>query len=124
MSQTVTEEQAFITEINAQAGEGDRFVEKVYADWLDEMGDPRAEAWRVLLEAGKRPELWFGEEWHWFKTMFFQRNERIESRLDDSLFLAYPRSYDGFETFFDAMNAAAIAWVRANRDEDFMGCQT
>ena len=44
-----------IAEINANAGRGDRFVEKVYADWLDEQGDPRAEAWRVLLEAGKRP---------------------------------------------------------------------
>ena len=115
--QALSIEQQFIESINANAGQGDRFVERVYADWLDELGDPRAEGWCFLLKEGKRPELWFGEEWHWFKS-FNRFPTHQSSRLDNSLFHVHPGSYDGFETYFEAVNAAAIAWVRRNRDED------
>ena len=112
-------EQAFIAEINANAGRDPRTIEYAYSDWLDEQGDPRAEAWRVLLEAGKRPEF-YDDIWWWWSDMYTgnlkydQANVLPFPTLDDQL------RWGQYHTYFDAMNGIVIGWVRANRDEDFL----
>jgi uncharacterized protein (TIGR02996 family) len=115
----MTIESDFIDAINADPD--NRFHQLIYADWLDEQADPRAEAWRVLIEQGKRPfqANERGTEWDWY----------ITSKLDRHNFpLAFWKlirgpqwkSPYGFLTFHAAMDAAAIVWVRTNRDEEFM----
>lgn len=55
-------EQKFIDAINAEHGEGVRLAEHVYADWLEEQCDPRSEAWRVLIQANRKPRLKIHED--------------------------------------------------------------
>ena len=115
---TITEEQAFIEAINANAGQGDRFVEKVYADWLEERGDPRAEGWRVLLEDGKRPTMtWHDELWDWLPEGYHSR--RICDCDLPTPIWDLTRNSTRYESFFSAMDDAAISWVRCYRDPDF-----
>lgn len=107
-------EQQFIQAINANAGQGDRLAEYVYADWLDERGDPRAEGWRVLLEQGKRPDLTKEGIWQWW--YYDEHCETTSSRTRDILG-EYPNFYlDHMEkqskTFYGAMNNLTIAWLR------------
>lgn len=111
---SVSIEQSFAVAINANPD--DRVTQLVYADWLDEQGDPRAEAWRVLIEAGKRPlHSNLAERWLW--TWLVNAGEKYNVR---DLFAVLPESlgvtYHGFHA---AMNAAAIAWVRCHRDAEF-----
>jgi uncharacterized protein (TIGR02996 family) len=114
------QESDFIDAINADPD--DRFTQLVYADWLDEQGDPRAEAWRVLIEAGKRPlrnDLYPEMPYEWFLEE--DRTGDEANSIGYDLFDANPEVYSRFyETFHAAMDAAAIAWVRANRDADFL----
>lgn len=120
--ETLSIEQQFINAINAQAGEGDRLSEYVYADWLEDQGDPRAEGWRVLLEAGKRPakdlifpgstEMFSG--WHWFP--FYPQHRihryRMEVRLPNEFYETIDiLGVNNAESYFHAMDAAVIAWV-------------
>jgi uncharacterized protein (TIGR02996 family) len=115
-------ESDFIDAINADPD--DRFTQLVYADWLDEQGDPLAEGWRVLIEAGKRPDLWedrpgvprdfIGWGWSFWEGVdppSRNLNGFIEHSIWNSEFL-----WKGCKTFWHAMNRVALAWVRANRD--------
>jgi uncharacterized protein (TIGR02996 family) len=127
-------ESDFIDAINADPD--DRTLQLIYADWLDGLDDPRAEAWRVLVEAGKRPA---GDVsyllpnggfhnfpgWQWFPR--FVRSHNSEDAwmeyaphavVERELWNIMP--FFRFDSFFKTFNVAAIAWVRANRDEEFM----
>ena len=135
---TVTQKQAFIDAINAQAGEGDRLAEYVYADWLDEQGDPRAEAWRVLLEQGKKPILDYvdGEireegrpfdGWMWFLDPTYSLPpydrywfERVPFATLEREHWEFMRRFEYTDSYFKAMDSAALAWVRCYRDIDFI----
>lgn len=123
-------EQQFIDAINAEQGQGHRLAEYVYADWLDDQGDPRGEAWRVLLEAGKRPikgtfrkDGEVVEFFYWWYQYGGSDDDR--GRLGDILpyapvgEVAYILALRS-QPFHGAMNAAAIAWVRCHRDLEYM----
>jgi uncharacterized protein (TIGR02996 family) len=119
-------ESDFIDAINAAPE--DRVPQLIYADWLDGLDDPRAEAWRVLIEAGKRPHFepvvpggnpaWMG--WNWFPgengSWWHERHPHAVIHYAVYRKMEFAR----YNTFHAAMDAAAIAWVRANRDADFM----
>lgn len=82
-------EQAFIDAINANPG--DLTLQLVYADWLDEQGDPRGKAWRVLIEERHWPMRKKHGGWWW------------------------PHEKSGlgyyYETFFEAMESAISLYV-------------
>lgn len=119
-------EQAYIDAINADPD--DRTLQLVYAEWLEEQGDPRAEGWRVLIEAGKRPildynsinpsHLFFG--WSWFPDPTFEDGP---SKHHWAALIPYAcleqevwsKAKGITETFHAAMDAAAIAWVQCHR---------
>lgn len=135
MPETLSTEQALIAAINANAGEGDRFAEQVYADWLLEVGGQPdlAEAWRVLIEAGKRP-AWdifyngstvsrFFRGWQWFPNAVCDESsnhvwEDLASYAVVDRTLWNAMKFFRQPTFHAAMNAAAIAWVRCHRDAE------
>ncbi len=109
----------FIQAINQNPA--DHNLQLVYADWLDERGDLRAEAWRVLVERGlfptqitawpdkyehNKPPPGFGL-WRW------QDRERFLKVL------SHDRCFGNRRTYFLAMDDAAVAWVRLHRDPDF-----
>ncbi len=48
-----SEEKAFLAEI--EANYKDAFLKLVYADWLEERGDPLADGWRWIAENDKFP---------------------------------------------------------------------
>lgn len=119
----MTDEQALIDLINANAGQGDRLAEYVYADWLDDRGDPRGEGWRVLLEMGKRPDFRSEAISSWGNWTWWKPDDRIKKYSIHSQLGFNVKSSDWFgwfQDYFDAMDAAAIAWVRENRDPEFL----
>lgn len=110
-------ESDFIEAINAAPD--DRTIQLIYADWLDERDDPRGMAWRVLIEAGKRPKRtsypWRdGKCWDWYPASTLDPDSVHD--LDENLWGHVTSAY---LTFFEALDDAAIAWVRANYDSDF-----
>lgn len=87
----------------------------VYADWLEQHDETMAEAWRVLIGANKRPEYGFDEwsGWNWFpRSSYHQKFHGVvpNATLPDILpfwdALYFPQA-----SFFNAMRAAAKAWV-------------
>jgi uncharacterized protein (TIGR02996 family) len=108
-------ESDFVSAINADPD--DRTMQLIYADWLDGQDDPRAEGWRVLIEAGKRPDGGFVSETKPFG--WFLGGE--ESTLPCDLFDLLSNDEDlmqlwyehNFPTFHAAMDAAAVAWSRS-----------
>lgn len=122
-------EQPFIDAINAEQGEGDRLAEYVYADWLEGQGDPRAEAWRVLIGWEKFPYPKPPRLVRQQKTYRWYRNVGSSpwwsSHIGEN-FWYLPHSgmsRSGLvwigETYFAAMNAACISWVRCHRNPDY-----
>lgn len=111
-------EQQFIDAINAEQGRGHRLAEYVYADWLEDNGDPRGEAWRVLLERGKRPDSYDPRRWYWLWCVecgYKSVEDVIEIRdMDGGHPLRHGKSY------YDAMDILATFWVRCHRDPDFL----
>lgn len=123
-------EHQFAQAIDEDEGTNDRLSEYVYADWLDDLGDPRAEAWRVLLERELYPRQvrnrrnFLISSWRWYKHRYVFVPK--QSQIGKDFFLQLP----GIEhqakkketvvwiarSYFAAMNAAAIAWVRVERD--------
>lgn len=101
-------EQQFIDAINADPD--NRLTQYVYADWLEDQGDPRGESWRVLLGEGKRPLLLSGD-WLWWRDP--------DGCSWNGTFLAI-LTFKPFLTFHAAMDAAAVAWVRCHRDPEYM----
>lgn len=59
----MTDQQAFIEAINADPA--DMHTREVYADWLEERGDPSAAGWRILNETGRVPELSMRDSKYW-----------------------------------------------------------
>lgn len=88
-------EQDFIDAINANPD--DLTTQLVYADWLDERGDSRAEAWRVLIEERHRPERIKHGGWWW---------PHDSNGPDDFLGATHYH-----ETFFEAMESAIFLYV-------------
>jgi uncharacterized protein (TIGR02996 family) len=67
----MNEEEGFLAAILAEPG--DRVALLVYADWLDERGDPRGEYLRLLAEPWTDPErmvgLAFTFDWYWVSVV-------------------------------------------------------
>lgn len=108
-------ESDFADAINADPD--DRDMQLIYADWLDDQGDPRGEAWRVLVEAGKFP-VGCGDGFEWFRG-----TTDHDYLLDLPIIEPSPPRWGHdwywavFDDFFAAMDAAAIGWVRHHRPE-------
>jgi uncharacterized protein (TIGR02996 family) len=99
-----------------------RDLQLIYADWLDGQGDPRAEAWRVLIEAGRFPEKCIGYhpglvDWRWYQSPLAGRAHQLDLEWIITNKVVY---YGTHRTIFSAMDAAAVAWVRWHRDPEFL----
>lgn len=104
---------------------------KVLADYLEELGDERAEGFRVLGEFEFRPDgpynLGFGRHWCWWTGRNYYRASRVDrggdlvptwwEHLDvepDQEFTSakdYPTRWLAYETRWLAYEAAARAWA-------------
>lgn len=111
-------EQAFVDSINASPK--DRTPQLVFADWLDEQGDPRGEAWRVLVQIRKMPAQW-AVSWRWQRnwlTAPYMLPSSLFARLDYLPGMWGP-DMACYSSFFAAFNDAVIAYVRYYHDPLF-----
>lgn len=103
-----------------------RTYQLLFAEYLQEKGeDNLAEGWRVLIEKGKKPvkgvryETILWEDWNWFPA-----HGRFQDLFGVSCVLPLEDFREviidiGFSTFFGAMQAAAVAYVRYTYDENY-----
>lgn len=116
MEMTDIQVQEFIDLINAEAGEGDRAAEYVFADWLYEQGDPRGEGWMWLLNNWKRPAV-DGRKLFWYVGRY--NTVLMQCQLPAGLYIRIaPAFVNSEELFFTVMLEAADAVVRWQRAED------
>lgn len=111
-------ERAFADSINAYPK--DRVSQLVFADWLDDQGDPRGEGWRVLVQIGKMPAQW-AVSWRWQRDWLTQPHmlpSPLFSRLDYLPGMWGP-DMTCYPSFFAAFSDAAIAYVRYYHDPLF-----
>lgn len=58
----------------------------IFADWLEEQGDPRAEAWRWIVAKRKRPLHDYSETFYWYtqhpKPMYADYLSEIDAYTD------------------------------------------
>ena len=100
-----------------------RMYQQLYAEYLEDSGESHlAEGWRVLIEKGKRPKYWLPsklhdyEGWNWLNCW---NHEGVSDRLMECYHEQDESLIDAFPTFFDAMQAAAVAYVRFTYDPDY-----
>lgn len=101
----------------------DTTLQLVFADWLEEQGDPRAEGWRVLTEAGRRPHNYKPDsvnEWDWYSKYGSPDNPRtitLPVSMWENMSTATSDLPHGYKSFFLAMNAAAITFSELPIDQ-------
>lgn len=112
-------ERAFADLVNANPK--DRVPQLVFADWLDEQGDLRGEAWRVLVQVGKMPSQW-AVKWRWERDWLTRPHmlpSALFARLSYLPGIYNPDVMAVYSSFFAAFNDAAIAYVRYYHDPVF-----
>jgi uncharacterized protein (TIGR02996 family) len=101
-----TERAAFLATILEQPD--DDTVRLVFADWLQDRGDPRAEGYRALVTLGLAPRRYGGSgrdrRWEWGESLTCRGSHLCAS------WYAALASATGFRTRWDAEAAAALAF--------------
>lgn len=113
-------DQNFIDQINENAGKEPRFIELVYADYLLEKKEEEylAEGWRVLIEKGKKPaRFYFTWNPPHYESRWYWDDHRGLTESNSLRFIGDPFDpQKEFKSYYEAMNAAAIAYVRYTYD--------
>lgn len=121
----MTEEDALQAAIDADPR--DKLPRLVFADWLDERADPRAEGYRVLATFDRWP--WIGvNRFFWSNYTATERDQsmtpafwRANFSMDRSALPEAWRAKAGghqeYNTRRAAMDAVALAWANLSDDE-------
>lgn len=95
----------------------DHHTRLVFADWLEEQCDPRADGYRALGAKGHRPANWQGF-WGWMNESLFpeyREEQPVGSVLPDDWYAELPRGGQfavEHDTRRQAEDAAAIAFAK------------
>ena len=110
--------EAFVDAINADPTDFE--TRRVYADWLEERGDPAAAGWRVLNATGRVPDyrmhddekywtFWsrpssYRRGWHWVPTVI--ETAGFIPPMPNAVFI-HPKAKGWHPTAVDALQVAA-----------------
>lgn len=120
-----SEEKAFWDHLEAHPE--DSTCRLVFADWLQERGDPRAEGIRVLGRLGKWAGKWDYEKvgnfrsgwWLWHLTEYHTPHNCLENRDWWNIYywFMYKMVPEGPTSIADAEGCAALAWLDLTQEQ-------
>lgn len=108
----MSENSALVAAINEDPADFE--TRRVYADWLEERGDPSAAGWRILNETGRVPELRMPKYWTFWSRRASWGPHWLPSVIEAAGFIhpteavfTHPKAKGWHLTAIDALQVAA-----------------